>query len=268
MKIRDFKKLGLRMLMNSLFTSFFITTICLLVAGLVQIDFTPLIKINPSNLTTANIFDQLFAALTNGLNNNIFSGLLASNLNNLMDLATLAFFSVVFFIVIYSVLCVGRDAYFLQARAFKIKSDLLLYGYDKKIYRKIILAQAIRYGKILLGSLCLIVPGVYFHYKYRMLNYVMAQYPEKGIKEYFEINDKITNGRIWFFFLMDVSFIGWRLLNLITLNLMMYAVEPYYQATYCELYVASHQAVFHNNGYGHNPLITVELPTKKTKKTK
>ncbi len=254
MNIKDFKRLGLRMLLNSALTSFFITTFCILMASFTQIDFSSLISIDYTNLTTANLLDQLVTALTHSLNSNIFTGILALDPTNFTDIVGLALFSLVFFIAVYSVLTVGRDAYFLQARAMLLDSNLLMYGYDKKIYRKVMYAQLVRYATIFLGSI-LIIPGIYYSYKYRFLNYVIAQYPDKEIKEWYTINNKMTDGRIWFLITMDLSFVGWRLLNLVTFNLFKYILEPYYQSTYCELYVATHQAIYKNNGYGHNPRI-------------
>lgn len=260
MKIRDFKRLGLRMILNSFLTSMFITAMVIILASMTQVDFSSFVLIEQNNLTTINLFDQLMAALSNSLNSNVFTGFLATDFSKIDNILYLIIFSVVFYIAVYSVVTVGRDAYFLQNRAFRINSNLLLYGFDKKIYRKIMYAQLVRYGKIIFGFICFIVPGIYIFYKYRFLNYVMVQYPDKDIHEWISMNNQITVGRIWFLILLDISFIGWRLLNLVSFNLFKYFLEPYYQATYCELYVAAHQSVFGNNGYGNNPLITVHIP--------
>ncbi len=90
---------------------------------------------------------------------------------------------------------------------------------------------------IFLWSLLLIVPGIIAAYRYAMAPYLMAQYPEKGIVEC--VNDSKSlmadnKGRL---FLLDLSFIGWALLCVLTAGLGTLWLNPYTNAARAGFYL-------------------------------
>ncbi|MGL5540830.1 MAG: DUF975 family protein [Erysipelotrichaceae bacterium] len=242
MKIKQFKMLGFMMLTKSFLTTFFITTMSILLKNLAQIDLSGFMIAEVLSDQKVTLLDELVSALQNGINNNVFAGLLGVSTSNVADLLSLGLFAAFFYLVIYSVFEVGRDRYLLEVRKEQLDTNLVLYGFHKSRYHKIIYAQLMRYGKIVLGLICGIVPGVFLMYKYRYLNYVICDSPEQSISEWFERNNALTDGRIWHLFLLDCSFIGWRLLNLFTYGMFKYLLEPYYVCTMVEVYCASKAA--------------------------
>ena len=90
-----------------------------------------------------------------------------------------------------------------------------------------------------LWTILLIVPGVIKSYEYRMINYILAENPDMSWKEVFAKSKEMMNGQKMNAFVLDLSFIGWDLLGIVTLGLagVLY-VGPYQEATNAELYKA------------------------------
>ena len=70
-----------------------------------------------------------------------------------------------------------------------------------------------------------------------------------GRQEAFLISKRMMMGQKWEVFMLDLSFLGWRLLEAITFGIVgVFYVEPYYQATMSELY-AYNRSVAYQQGY-------------------
>ena len=68
-------------------------------------------------------------------------------------------------------------------------------------------------------------------------------------KEAIFISKRMMMGQKWNTFVLDLSFIGWRILEAITFGILgIFYVEPYVQATYAELY-AYNRSIAYQNGY-------------------
>ncbi|MBR6503986.1 MAG: DUF975 family protein [Firmicutes bacterium] len=84
-----------------------------------------------------------------------------------------------------------------------------------------------------------IIPGIIKTYSYRMVPYIVADQPELEGREAINRSREMMNGNKWRAFVLDLSFILWGLLSLITLGIVgVFYVNPYYQATNAELYHA------------------------------
>ena len=82
-----------------------------------------------------------------------------------------------------------------------------------------------------------IIPGIIKSYSYRMVPYIVADQPELSGREAINRSREMMNGHKWKTFVLDLSFILWGLLSLITLGIVgVFYVNPYYQATNAELY--------------------------------
>jgi uncharacterized membrane protein len=78
-----------------------------------------------------------------------------------------------------------------------------------------------------LSVLTLGIAGVIFSYAYRMVPYLMYDYPELTPREAMKISREMMSGQKWELFVLDLSFIGWILAALLTAGLGMIFVEPY-----------------------------------------
>ena len=114
----------------------------------------------------------------------------------------------------------------------------LLDGFS--ITLKLILLGFLRTLFITLWSLLFYFPGIIAAYRYRMSLYLLLDHPEMGVMECLRTSKQMMKGHKWECFVLDLSFIGWRLLS--ELPLIGYFVSlwvtPYVNTTYVLYYMA------------------------------
>lgn len=71
------------------------------------------------------------------------------------------------------------------------------------------------------------IPILLVVYRYQLFMYVLEDNPEMGIMDSLQESKRLTRGHIWKLFGLDLSFIGWYLLSLLTLGVGMLWVIPY-----------------------------------------
>ncbi len=105
---------------------------------------------------------------------------------------------------------------------------------------KLILLSFLRALFITLWSLLFYFPGIIAAYRYRMSLYLLLDHPEMGVMECLRTSKQMMKGHKWECFVLDLSFIGWRLLS--ELPLIGYFVSlwvtPYINTTYVLYYMA------------------------------
>ena len=83
-----------------------------------------------------------------------------------------------------------------------------------------------------------IIPGIIKSYSYRMVPYIIKDYPELSAKEVIDKSREMMNGNKWKAFVFDLSFIGWGLLSLITCGILgIFWVNPYIYNSKAALYL-------------------------------
>lgn len=91
---------------------------------------------------------------------------------------------------------------------------------------------------ILLWALLLIIPGIIASYRYALAPYLMAQYPEKGIRECMNESKALMKGHKSRLFWLHMSFLGWALLSaLLTLGIGNLWLNPYMAAAEAAFYL-------------------------------
>lgn len=89
---------------------------------------------------------------------------------------------------------------------------------------------------VFLWSLLLIVPGIVKGYAYAMTPYIMHEHPELSANECIDASKKMMNGHKWRLFLLDLSFIGWLLLCVLTLGVLTLWVQPWVECSHVSFY--------------------------------
>lgn len=92
--------------------------------------------------------------------------------------------------------------------------------------------------KVFAGYILLIVPGIYWSFCYRLVPYLLAENPYMTTDRAMELSKQIMDGEKWNFFVLELSFIGWQLLCVLTFGIGGFFLEPYMQATNAEFYAA------------------------------
>lgn len=114
---------------------------------------------------------------------------------------------------------------------------LLLWGCLFVIPGTVIGALFLRGVILVLWSCLFIIPGIVKAYAYRMVPYIVAEHPELSAKETITLSRRMMNGQKLNALLLDLSFLGWGILSLITVGLVgVFYVNPYVAATDAELY--------------------------------
>lgn len=162
------------------------------------------------------------------------------NLNNLKYLPgeTLLYSlgTLIFSLIILYPLRYGIETAFLQFYRTE-ESDITtkMFQAFKNIGRAIgvILLQTIF---IFFWTILLIIPGIIKSYAYAMTIYIAYDHPEWGADECIRESMKMMQGYKWKLFLLDLSFIGWFLLCLLTFGLGFFLLLPYIQTSHAAFY--------------------------------
>lgn len=96
--------------------------------------------------------------------------------------------------------------------------------------------QFLRALFVFLWSLLLIIPGIIASYRYAMTPYILYEHPEYTATEAINASKEMMKGNKWRLFCLDISFIGWILLSILTLGIGLLWVVPYMEAAYAAFY--------------------------------
>ena len=89
-----------------------------------------------------------------------------------------------------------------------------------------------------LWCLLLIFPGIYKAYCWRLVPFIIADEPDISGKEARARSASMMNGSKWASFVLDLSFIGWKLVGALTFGIVnIVFTNPYEAATDTELYL-------------------------------
>lgn len=90
---------------------------------------------------------------------------------------------------------------------------------------------------IILWTLLFIVPGIYKNYQYYLVDYILAENPDMPYQEVLALSKKMMDGQKWNTFVLDISFILWHMLSVLTCGILeIFYVIPYTQLTRASLY--------------------------------
>ena len=155
-------------------------------------------------------------------------------------------------VFLFSPLEVGCRRFFNRNLREKAEVKEVAHGYDHN-YMNNVKTLFLRDLYIILWSLLFLIPGIVKSYSYRMIPYLLADHPEMTSKEAFARSREMMNGNKWRAFILDLSFIGWEILAVLTFGILeIFYVGPYYHATCSALYEALEY------GEGGYPGTTVE----------
>ena len=148
--------------------------------------------------------------------------------------AVLAF---AFKILVADPLIVGGKRYFLKARkGSNTKIGVIKEGFQKEYWSNIAIIMFFKYLYNTLWNLT-IIGGIIKTYEYRMIPYILAENPKIKRKEAFKLSIQMMKGNKFSTFILDISFLGWSILSVLTFGLLnILYVNPYKAATIAELY--------------------------------
>ena len=105
-----------------------------------------------------------------------------------------------------------------------------------KDFVRIFLTMLLQSIYVCLWSLLLVIPGIIKAYSYSMTNYVLRDNPELKYDAAIEKSMQMMEGNKMKLFLLDLSFIGWGILCLLTLGIGCLFLAPYQQTSHAHFY--------------------------------
>lgn len=200
----------------------------------------PEIVLNPSDLIDSDDPDSIPVGFTDfliELRNTIGGiGILALVVGGILLFIVLFIVIAAIHAFLFNPLEAGTARFFVRNLNDKAEIRELAYCYDHG-YLNVVKTVFLRDLYIVLWGLLLIIPGIIKSYEYRMVNYILAENPEMNTKDVFAMSRDMMRGNKWRAFVLDLSFIGWHLLSLITIGLAgIFYVFPYRNMTNAALY--------------------------------
>ena len=157
-------------------------------------------------------------------------------------MAGAAFGAVIFILLrifFTNVLTVGAAEFFLDCRYDDpVSLKTMFAGFKGENYIHTVHILFVRDLYVLLWSCLLIVPGIIKALEYAMVDFILAEMPEVDHKKALMISRKLMEGYKWQYFVLELSFIAWYLLDLLTLGVLdKLWVQPYRNHTRAGFYL-------------------------------
>lgn len=167
-------------------------------------------------------------SLSTFINNDIIGGIITL----ILSIGTLI---IKFFIA--NPLKVGEARFFMENRSYeKTSFKRIFYSFKKERYLKIVKTMFLADLYQMLWFFT-IIGGVIKFYSYRMVPYILAENANITSKDAITLSRNLMKGNKFKTFILDLSFIGWTILQFITWGVAGYLfANPYYRATDTELY--------------------------------
>lgn len=129
----------------------------------------------------------------------------------------------------------GVTITFLEvSRGMKVNYGNLAKGYHD--FTRIFLTMFLKGVYTFLWALLLIIPGIVKGYSYAMTEFVLADRPDLAYNEAIEESMRLMQGNKWRLFVLDLSFLGWALLCILTLGIGYLFLAPYMEVAHAHFY--------------------------------
>ena len=175
------------------------------------------------------------------------------NVGSIAGLGTLSFLLTLF---LFGPLEVSGRNFFKKNLGEKAELDELNRGFVPKYWNNMI-TMALKNLFVALGFVFLIIPGVIVSYGMELVPYILADNPGMGIMDVIRASWNMMKGHKWELFVLDLSFLGWILLDILTLGILgLFSVNPYIFSTHAAFYEAVKAQ------YDPTPDVEITTPTE------
>lgn len=169
---------------------------------------------------------SLWATQTFGFDGRIATGIVREILNTVVPLVA---------ILLFAPLEVGIARFYLECREKgKAKISTVFKGLAKNYWRNV-LAMLVR-NALFVMSFFILPSFPWFYCRYSLLPYILAENPNIGPVAALRESAQMTHGYKWDIFKLDFSFIGWRILALLTGGIGFIFLRPFVCASFAEAY--------------------------------
>lgn len=117
-------------------------------------------------------------------------------------------------------------------RGEELQIEWLFKNFNARVYKTALLQLLYT----VLWTLLLIVPGIIKAYSYAMTYFLMNDNPELSGNEAIERSMAMMDGHKMRLFILDLTFIGWYLLSILTLCIALFWIIPYHRSARAAFY--------------------------------
>ena len=122
----------------------------------------------------------------------------------------------------------GFQTLFLGAvRGGEATAKDMFEGYNKELFSRVLTTTLLYYVYVFLWSLLLLIPGCIKAYSYAMTPYILKDNPEMKNNAAIEESMRMMDGHKLELFMLDLSFIGWAILSILTCCIGFLWLVPY-----------------------------------------
>ena len=131
----------------------------------------------------------------------------------------------------------GFQTLFLGAvRGGEATAKDMFEGYNKELFSRVLTTTLLYYVYVFLWSLLLLIPGCIKSYSYAMTPYILKDNPEMKNNAAIEESMRMMDGHKLELFMLDLSFIGWAILSLLTCGIGFLWLAPYMSMAHVNFY--------------------------------
>lgn len=139
-------------------------------------------------------------------------------------------------LILNGAITVGLCVVFTELfRSKEMKIENLFKGFTGNFVSTIIM-NLLTAIFVFLWSLLFVIPGIVKAFSYSMAPYILADHPEMSGSDAITASKKLMNGKKWKLFCLNLSFIGWYLLCVVTFGIATLFVMPYVNAATAAFY--------------------------------
>lgn len=191
------------------------------------------------------------SSITNSVTNTVNSGNSDSSYNGILStisITSLTYILGAMMAILTVLIVIGLVQYVIGSF---VSLGLIQYNLDlidgKDVEFGQIFSKASMFGKAFwlrlrmgiftfLWTLLLIIPGIIKSYAYSMSGFILAENPEMTAKEAMQVSEKMMVGNKWRLFCLQISFIGWQFLCILSLGIGFLWLTPYMNAAIAAFY--------------------------------
>ena len=139
-------------------------------------------------------------------------------------------------VFVFNPLEIGCKRFFAKNLKEDAQMREICYAFDNG-YKNGVKTMFFRDLYTFLWMLLSIIPGIIKSYEYQMIPYILAENPEISRNEAFQLSKDMMYGNKWKSFVLDLSFLGWEILNICTFGILgIFYVNAYEDQTEAALY--------------------------------
>ena len=152
------------------------------------------------------------------------------------------YMSIIVFAALVKIICSNAlevgGCLFFKNNAEGESAKLTLIGEGFSDYAHVFVTLLLRDIFVVLWSCLGIFPGLVKGYSYRMVPYIVKDYPDLSETEVITLSRSMMDGNKWRTFLLDLTFVGWFFAGIVSYGMISVLwTYPYYKNTIAALYL-------------------------------